>query len=389
MKILVLFLLVNYVVGYEDPAFKDLAQSNNAFSSKLHKELSKSKAENFIVSPFSAETILALTALGAKGGTATELFRGLCLPPDPQRVKDQFSSVRPYIKTGRFSTLLTANRIYVENGFGIVPEFIETSGNYFDADIQNVNFGQTEETSLKINNWVESKTNGKIKKLVSSDILNELTRVVLVNALYFKGIWVNPFRKQHTQLMGFYNTPTDIVQVQTMQSTAYREYADNDDLDATFVNLPYVGTDLHLNLVIPKKVDGLNSIESKMDLVLKPQNYTKETIKLFLPKFKVEMTMNLVPSLQNLGITRLFNRDADLSGISIKEGLYVSNVVQKVFMNVDERGTEAAAATAVISNARSAAIPRQSKLEIKVDRPFLFFLKLKNMVLFSGRIAVL
>lgn len=131
---------------------------------------------------------------------------------------------------GRFVTLTSVNKIYVENGFGINPEFLEVATNDFSSGVENVNFGETEKTAGKINQWVEGQTNGKIKDLISPDLLNELTRVVLVNALYFKGQWLHPFKEGETKLLDFHKTNTETVQVDTMQTTGFLRIAEDDEL---------------------------------------------------------------------------------------------------------------------------------------------------------------
>ncbi|XP_044756162.1 antichymotrypsin-2-like isoform X2 [Coccinella septempunctata] len=387
MKIIGLLLLTIVVTnGMEDLALKEVAKGNNEFSARLYKELIKTNNGNLIVSPLSIETILALTSLGAKGETATELQKGLNLPSDPQQIKDQYKLLQTYMINGRFVTLNSANKIYIENGFGIAPEFLEVATNDFGSGVENVNFGETDKTSSKINKWVEDRTNGKIKNLISPDLLNELTRIVLVNALYFKGQWLHPFKAEDTKPLDFHKSKDETIQVDTMQTTGFLRLAEDETLGATFVELPYRGTPAVLSIVMPNEIGGLDSLESNLHALLRFQNFTKENIKLFLPKFKVETSLNLVETLQNLGVKKIFNRDADLSGISLQEGLIVSNVVQKVFMDVDEKGTEAAASTAVISMARSAGFGRLVRRTIKIDRPFLFFLKLNEVVLFGGRI---
>ncbi|KAL3278230.1 hypothetical protein HHI36_013568 [Cryptolaemus montrouzieri] len=389
MRILVLLCMVTTVYCEEDLVLKEFVKANNNFSFYLYDALSTTCSDNFIVSPLSVETILALTALGAKGETASELQKALNLPSDTEKTKEQFRTVKPLLIGSSFSTVSSANRIYIEKGFGITPEFLSNANNIFDAGAENVNFGEADETARKINQWVENQTNGKIKNLIDPDKLNELTRIVLANTLYFKGQWVHGFKSGKTKPMDFHKTESETVKVDTMETIAYLKYVKDESLDVTLVELPYRGNGLSLTIAIPNTINGLSSSEYDIYKMLSIQNYTSDNVKLFLPKFKVETSLNLIPTFRQLGVRKLFNREADLSGISIKDGLYVSNVLQKVFIDVNEQGTEAAAASGVISNSRSAGVRKLANVEIKVDRPFLFFLRLKNIVLFIGRITVL
>ncbi|XP_045467810.1 antichymotrypsin-2-like isoform X2 [Harmonia axyridis] len=390
MKIIgLIMLLIAASNAKEDLALKEIAKGNNEFTARLHQELIKTNTGNFIVSPQSIETIMALTSLGTKGETATELQKGLNLPSDPQQIKDQHRALQKYMINGRFVTLTSVNKVYVENGFGIQPTFLETATNDFGSGVENVHFGETSETATKINEWVKNQTNDKIKDLISPDMLDELTRIVLVNALYFKGQWLYQFKEDETKPADFHKSINETIQVDTMQTTGFLRFAENEELGATFVELPYRGTPAVLSIVMPKEIGGLSSLENNLHTILRFQNFTKQNIKVFLPKFKVESSFNLVDTLQNLGVKKLFKSNADLSGISLQEGLLVSKVVQKVFMDLNEKGTEAAAATAVISMARSAGYGRLVRHIIKIDRPFLFFLKLNEVVLFGGRISAL
>ncbi|XP_061387006.1 serine protease inhibitor 3/4-like [Musca vetustissima] len=294
----------------EDSQLRDLSKSLQAFGTKLYSSIAKNSGQkNILFSPFSIETSLAMMRLGATGQTAQEIDN------DQLELRDQFN------------------------------ELLEKN---FFASAENVNFTQNIKTAEKINSWVEAKTNHLITDLISADDLDENTRVVLLNAIYFKGEWLQPFFVPVTRQKNFYVDATNYVSVEMMLTFGQFRYGKIDQLDATAVAMPYKNTDLYMIVILPNSRDGLDDLRIKLQsysLQELRDNMAETMIQVEMPKFKTEYKIELSEILERLGIERLFT-DAELDKMIIsKEGLQVSKVLHKAIIEVNEKGTEAAAAT--------------------------------------------
>ncbi|RZC38529.1 Serpin domain containing protein [Asbolus verrucosus] len=262
----------------------------------------------------------------------------------------------------------------------------------YHADVENIDFTQSQEAAKAMNGWVETQTNNKIKNLISPNILDKYTRTILINALYFQGNWSNKFYNIRTQTKNFYKTKKDVLQVDTMHH--YRQwfnYYESTDLNAKFLEMPFVGGDVSMVFVLPNEKEGLVSLENQIEKIFAPQNLQRELLNIALPKFRIESTIQLVNILKNLGISKAFDDDeADLSGIAGKKGdLIISDVLQKTYIDVEEGGAEAAAATYVAISYPKSALGREIRdpKEFIADHPFIFYIKAKNIILFAGRIS--
>ncbi|KAJ8939782.1 hypothetical protein NQ314_010986 [Rhamnusium bicolor] len=334
-------------IPVEDEAFQEFIRGNHKFSSGVYKEIKNKEKGNFIVSPLSAETILALTAAGAKGETAQEFITGLSLPSSKEKTERAFKTFLPNLKKSSDDLkLLSANKIYIADDVKLEEKFKNTATAIYDSGIENINFAKNVEATEKINGWVEAKTNNKIHDLVDPHSIHKGTRIVLVNSLYFSGKWLYKFRDSHTEKKKFFNTKQDAVEVDTMQQVEYLNYYENPTLNANFLELPYQGGDISMIIVLPNESEGLASLEKNYEQVFASQPFTKTRIDVELPKFSIESETMFLPILEKLGIRKAFHHGADFSGISSTEkNLVISNVFQKAFINVTEVGTEAAAAT--------------------------------------------
>ncbi|XP_044756167.1 antichymotrypsin-2-like isoform X4 [Coccinella septempunctata] len=389
MKILLLIMFAAVVCAND--ALRDLQQGNIKFTSSLYQQIIKDSPGNVIVSPLSVQLILALTQLGAKGDTALELTKGLHLPDTPEKVKEAFKILIPKLQGNQFYKLNSANKIYIKENYSINKEFQNLAQDVFDAGLENIDFVDTVSASETINKWVQGKTNDKIKKLITPDMLNAMTRLILVNALYFNANWSSPFDTYGTSKRTFFKSEKDEIKVDTMHLTETLKYAENKDLDLKFLEIPYEGDDVSFTVVLPNQKEGLSALEGRLNEVLMPQNYSYERVNLFLPKFKIESTFKLIPALKELGIKKAFDGDqADLSGLlSHGEPLVISDVIQKAFINVTETGTEAAAATAAIVIVPSSAITYDRVILVEANRPFFFFIthKASKEMLLVGRFS--
>lgn len=378
---MLVFLICGALVAFcdcnSDIVSDEFVNGNIKFTSRVYKEIAKRQG-NFIFSPLSIEVIFALTRAGAKGQTAQEFSDALNLPSDGV-TKEALKNLLP-TSSNQFE-LSTANKIYAGNGFKILDDFKVLATESYKAGIENLDFSQPKKAASKINQWVEKQTNNKIQKLINPDTLDATTKLVLVNALYFKGIWETPF-KGHARKEPFHISKTD-VQLTTMMTVRDNfKYAESLTHKAKFLELPYEGTNISMLVVLPNEVDGLQEIENQLERYLQPPRGFMENVNVKLPSFLTESEFDLIPVLQKLGLSTIFTPAADLSGIS-PEPLYVTKVVQKAFINVTTSGTEAAAAT-FMHFARSSRIGLTRKKFI-ADRPFFYFIKYNGVVLFAGR----
>ncbi|KAK9874766.1 hypothetical protein WA026_005573 [Henosepilachna vigintioctopunctata] len=383
----VLFLSVSLV--YAADVVEELKQGNIQFSTQLYKHIAKETSDNVILSPLSVQLVLALSKLGAKGETAAELTKSLHLPESPDKIKEGFKGIISKLKGNQYYSLDTANKIYLNDGYLINPEFLKLAQEIFDASLESVKFAENVKAADTINKWVESRTNKKIQNLVDPSALDKFTRMVLVNALYFQANWSLPFDEYATSKRKFYKSEKEELDVHTMHKTATFKYAENKDLDAKLIQIFYQGGDITFTIALPNKREGLGALEDRLSEVLLPQKYGSRRLSLYMPKFKIESSFNLNSVLQKLGIQKAFDPNgADFSGLLANdERLVITNVVQKAFINVTESGTEAAAATAVTFAVATSFIPEEPPLEIHVDRPFFFAINQGSLPLFVGRVV--
>jgi len=254
-----------------------------------------------------------------------------------------------------------------------------------------VDFAENEKAARTINDWVKAQTRDKITDLIPADSLNAMTRLVLVNAVYFKADWEAQFEKDYTGPEEFWVAESDSKEVQMMSLNGHKmNFARLDELDCSMVELPYKGERIVMQIILPKQRTGVFQLENKLAEVdlqtLFSEKKRNVKVDLSLPRFKLSHSLALSDSLKQMGMADMFSGKADLSGITGNRDLYVSSVVQKVFVEVNEEGSEAAAATGVMVMMRSMPAPNQQFL---VDHPFIFIIrdKLTGMILFQGRVV--
>ncbi|KAF2879679.1 hypothetical protein ILUMI_26485 [Ignelater luminosus] len=366
----------------ESQVVKEFSTGYDRFSAGVYRELLKTNSGNFLVCPLSVDIVLALTDRGAKGQTAKEISETLGLPDSFEKVNEIFTTVALSLQSNDKYELSSANKVYVKEGFEICNNFKSTAVDVFKAEIQNIDFEKNVEAANEINKWVEDKTHEKIKDLISPGFLNKLTRSVLVNAIYFRGNWTQPFDEKATQKRPFYlNANKDIDTDMMLSYGHYYNYYESSKLNTKFLELPYEGEDISLHIVLPNERDGLAALEGKIEDVLIPPNYQSEEVNVELPKFKIESSIEFKPILKTLGIKLAFQDEADFSGIGAKrESLTISNVIQKAFIEVEEKGTTAAAASAVIvEEAELLEVSPIPPKEFYANHPFIFYLRLNKL----------
>ncbi len=313
------------------------------------------------------------------------------------------------VGTGEKYTMRMANRLYGQKKFTFETKFLDATEEFYQARLEALDFeGGFETARQAINGWVEDQTESRIRDLIEPGVLTEDTRLVLVNAIYFKAEWLSPFDKFHTNNQPFHWSSKDKITVPMMFNTLHFEfYHDNsmNHVNSKVLRMPFKGTDprvskLEMMLVLPDKIDDLAKLETKLCAKLLDywRSKTKrEKVRVTLPKFKFTQDFSLSKKLQDIGMRDLFSDvpapgGANLEGISTKDDLYVSDVIHKAFLEVNEGGCEAAAATAVvIAKKRGAAFGRRPTPEPKIfkaDHPFLFFIQSveSGAVVFMGRV---
>ncbi len=390
------------------------ATSTNRLAVDLHRQLATGD-ENLCVSPYSIESALAMTFAGADGQTRTEMARVLHFPSNGD-VPASFASLQHSleemsVKTAelvkeskRFGgpsepiTLNIANRLFAQKGYDFRNAFLSLVKQNYRAAFEPLDFvADASEATQHINKWVADQTHDRIRDLIPAGALDETTRLVLANALYLKAPWADPFSENATHPEPFHVHGSAPVDVPTMRKRDERfGYAKREGYSA--VSLPYAGNDLQFLVLLPDDVNGLRAFESKLTSEMLAGCAKLETrdVDLHLPKFKIEPpTITLAEKLEALGMKTAFNQptgSANFDRMAPRKPddyLYISQVFHKTFIAVDEKGTEAAAATAVAMMAATALRERPPPIEVKVDRPFVYAIQHvpSGVCLFLGRVT--
>ncbi|RZC40086.1 Serpin domain containing protein, partial [Asbolus verrucosus] len=368
-------------------AVQEFINANNTFTATVYKVL-KGETGNLCVSPLSVETLLAFARSGCRDATAEEIRIALHLPVDKAEIEVGIKKVLSRLKETKNYALHSANKMYVKKDFEIREEFKTAATEIYQADLEDIDFIKNIEAARIMNKWVEEQTNNKIQNLINADDLDRYTRVILLNALYFKADWVSKFSFPSTKKRDFYKSATDVVQVDTMycspNSKRKFNYSVCDKLNAQFLELLFVGEDASMVIALPEEKEGLAALEEQIESVLGPRHFWKTLLTVALPKFKVESKICFKKVLLNLGVRKAFNeKEADLSGIAgCKGDLVIDDVVQKTFVDVNEVGVEAAAATMgrliVPRSGIKGPIP-----SFIADHPFIFYIKIKGIIAFE------
>jgi serpin B len=373
-----------------DPA--GLVKGNTRFALALYGEL-RTTPGNLFLSPYSISSALAMTYAGAKGNTAKEMADVLAFALDGDSLHGTFGAVTDNLNAkgseGRFD-LSVANALWGQEGYKFLKAFLDLNDKYYGAGLENVDFaGDTEGARSEINAWVEEKTNHKIKDLLGPGVLDALTRLVLTNAIYFKGKWAEEFDDRRTKDEQFKVTAEATVPTPMMHQTDKFGYMETDTFQA--LELPYVGGALSMVVLLPGEVDGLPELERALTVEALTgwlEQIRGQEVSVTLPRFKVTSQFGLGETLTEMGMKDAFRADAaDFSGMTGRQDLYISAVVHKAFVDVNEEGTEAAAATGVATTL-SARLDRRPKV-FRADHPFLFMIREKETgsILFMGRLA--
>ncbi|XP_043645570.1 serine protease inhibitor 42Dd isoform X2 [Drosophila teissieri] len=381
-------------VTMADAAHQEFARRLALFSINVYGKLSAHKpGENIVFSPFSIQTCAAMARLGAEKETATQLDHGLGLASsEPKQIAQSFHQVLAAYQDSQI--LRIANKIFVMEGYQLRQEFDQLLSTQFLSAAQNVDFAKNVQAAATINNWVEQRTNHLIKDLVSAEVLSSNSRLVLVNAIHFKGTWQHQFSKHLTRPETFHLDGERTVQVPMMSLKERLRFADLPALDAKALELPYKDSDLSMLIVLPNTKTGLPALEEKLRLTTLSQitqalHETRVVLK--LPRFKAEFQVELTEVFQELGMSRMFTDQAQFGKmLQSPEQLKVSAIIHKAFIEVNEEGTEAAAATGIAVRRKRAIISLEESIEFFADHPFTYaVVHQEDLPLFWGSVVLL
>jgi len=380
---------------------KAAADGINAFAVNFYRQIRTDKG-NLFVSPYSIVTALAMTSAGARGDTKSEMEKALCfsLPEDRQHKVFGAMIARYNSEAGadgkkRGYELSVANRLFGQQGYKFVPEFLALNRDLYGAPLQEVDFARAAEAARQtINGWIEEKTRQKIKDMIPPGMISPLTRLVLVNAIYFKGLWAKQFRKGDTRDMPFAvggnggeGGKVDVPMMnKTFDMIGYFESPGR--LQA--IDLDYVGGEVSMTVLLPAEGYGLEGLEKDLtveNLKAWIGGMARREVVVYLPKFRIKWgTKDIAPQMRDLGMVKALGGGGDFSGISPERGFFISSILHKAFVDVNEEGAEAAAATVVVM--QGCAEPPPPAI-FRADRPFMFLIREKasGAILFMGRVT--
>ncbi|XP_013790947.1 leukocyte elastase inhibitor-like [Limulus polyphemus] len=372
-----------------------LSTAVNQFGVDLYKRLASRGNEQVFFSPFSLSTALTMAYLGAKGETAAEM-RGtlgfLKAGLEVEEVSRSFYEAFELLGNGqRDYQLDLADMALIQNNYRVLDDYKRTLEGNLHADIKLVDFvydGLGVKDS--VNSWVSSKTHNKITSLLSKP-LDSLTRLFLLNAVYFKGMWITQFDRKKTVHLPFFNQKRLSKSVPMMKVTSKFPYSYDNNLKYKVLELPYKGDRISMVIILPEKEYGLKNVESSLtsDSLNRLVNSLQvRKVDVTLPKFKLEDSPMVKQYLQDMGIKKAFSTAADFSGISGRQDLYVEDVLHKAVIEVNEEGSEAAAVTGVVISLKSASAHEEHIEIFNADHPFLFFIrdKVSGIILFMGSV---
>lgn len=376
--------------SYNGPT--DIPSASNNFALNFYSQISENSSENIFFSPISIFTAFAVTYEGAQGDTASEIQQMFGFQTENQERRNNFQSILKEFESAGFMGMGTpeyelkmANALWVADHFEPKQDYIDTAKTYYGSKVDKVDFISNAGVET-INNWIREQTQDRIDKLFEDDSTDELTAFVITNAIYFKGEWVHKFTPEFTRQADFHLNSQETVKVQMMDlDKPILNYAENDLLQ--IIQLPYKGDKVSMLVLLPKEIDGLQSLEENLNLenLSDWKNSLEESmVNVYLPKFTSNTEYDLKGILQRMGMQIPFDSSmADFRGIA-DEQIYIDSAIHKAFVNVDEAGTEAAAATGITGRLTSG--PPNT---FRADHPFIFIIQddSNGNILFMGRVV--
>ncbi|XP_053317119.1 serpin I2 [Spea bombifrons] len=362
------------------------------FAMNLHRAIQLvDTGENILFSPLGVSLILGMIRLGANGTTLHQIKQALKLQGNQE--SEEFPGLQKLSavisEENKEFTFNLANALYLQEGFRVKEKYLHSNKNFFKSAIKLVNFQDSKASAETISGWVDMQTNGKIRNLFSSEDIGPLTKIVLVNAIYFKGEWKHKFVPDATRLEEFKvkRGVTAKIPVMRLRLKTKLGYFSANNLNYQVLELPYKGDALSLFLALPSQNVEIGDLEKLMTTSVMKDWFTAlntEEVEVALPRFKIEHKVDLKGSLLKMNVTDLFNQNCDLSGITDAPNIYISKVVQKVTIEINEEGSEAAASTGMQAAAMS-----MTNHSFVADHPFLFFIKhnQSGSILFMGKVT--
>ena len=387
-----------------------IVEGNNVFATDLYRLLATETEKNLFFGPNSIHTALGMTYLGAGSETAKEIGDVLFLGLAREQVGPAFGEVIHALHTPQMvqewenlgkecrqkevpaCELSVANALWAAKNYPFRESYVAEVRKHFEAVIKTLDFRSHPEPSRQtINSWVENKTNQKIKDLLSPMHINNDTQLVLTNAVYFMSNWALTFEKRATRDLPFTLIDGTKMNCPQMFQQAHLSYLDSKDFHG--ISLPYKGHGMEMILFLPKKLAGLQALENELstsNLNMWMNQFKHQEVQVTLPRFRFSYGDSMVNSLKRMGVKKAFSAEkADFSGMTKKKELFFSEVIHKAFVAVDEEGTEAAAATAVVMTVGASPLMAKPEPKIfKADHPFLFIIRHKKTgaILFMGRL---
>ncbi len=372
----------------DDRIVEEIVHCNTAFALDLYQQL-RTEPGNLFFSPYSISTALAMTYGGARGNTEAEMAHTLHFAVGQSELHPSLDALESHLNGVQARgdvALHVANSLWPQAGYRFLGTYLELCRRYYGVSITPVNYAADPQGARRqINGWVEEKTNDKIKNLLQPPHVTSSTTLILVNAIYFKGNWASQFDKSCTNDAPFWIGASAPVKVPMMTQTLECEYGSSKGFQ--ILSLPYVGEDLSMVILLPDARDGLPELEAQMSTRFLERCLMRlfETkVHVFVPRFKLTGAFELKKMLEALGMIDAFGA-ADFSGMTGHRDLFISDVIHKAFVDVNEEGTEAAAATAVVMTRGFPAPPPT----FRADHPFLFLIRdnATGSILFLGRVV--
>ncbi len=368
----------------------DLAEANNGFALKIYPQLCKEKG-NVFFSPFSIYNALAMTYEGAREKTEREMAAALNLSVPRERVRNAFFRLlNELLPQGKAPyQLKIANAFWAEKSYSFREDFLRILKKYYKSSLFEADFKNNPEGERKrINLWVEEKTEGKIKELIPPGLLDNTSRLVLTNAIYFRGKWRSGFSKNSTQSAPFYS-PSGKVMVPMMYQKGNFPYM---EVKGKFqvLELPYRGEDLSMVIFLPSRKMEIKKLEASLSIKNLKRwlaDMTPTEVEVYMPRFKMDEKYSLEKSLKALGMVTAFSREANFSGMTERREIFISQVLHRAYVEVNEEGTEAAGATEVGMRV-TAAVPMPTAAVFRADHPFFFLIihRPTGLILFMGKL---
>lgn len=374
-------------ISQGEPDKQHVGRSSNVFAFDLYKQLS-GKDRNLFFSPYSISSALAMTYTGAQGHTREEMAEVFGYYNKNTDHARGYQALKKHLDSLNQDDLQLhlANSLWCQQNYNFQQDFLDINQEYFGAGIRQVDFKRRyRQIRKQINQWVEKQTNQKIQDLIDQGVLDRMTRLVLVNAIYFNGKWENPFPEGNTREQSFYITPEQKEKAPFMNHSLSLPYHEAGFYKA--VEIPYSKGKLSMLILLPNRHEDMPKLERRLERSFYQSlsdSLNRQEVDLSIPRFKLKAKYQLNEPLQQMGMTSAFGGNADFSGMTGDKDLYISDIVHQSYVEVHEKGTEAAAATGVVM--RKTAIVK--KKSFTADHPFLFMIRDQqtHTILFMGKL---